>query len=374
MTDSDERQYWNIIKGIGIVCIVIGHSYGTLGRFVYLFHLAIFFFVGGALYKSKKYEDRPKLFFANRIVANWKRYASYTIALVLLHNLFVKTGMLINSGYYDLTQTVNAILGTLLFDNLETLGGALWFIPVYIFSSIIYGGIVSCGKHISKVYFHDSLNAKYLVIAVLGIIVGLLGLYANINGAVFRYNFHVSLLVTPFFVGGYFLRGAIQNRSKIFNPLGLIVSLLILLVLAYELNISIDLSCNKIGNAYIFYPVSFIGIYFCLCLGQLLLRIKYVNGYFGLLGRHSMEIMACHLVVFKIFDCIAACILGISDPNVYGVFPCAFGQFWYMYILLGINVPVLLFLFLNRLKTKITSGKNAPPFPNCHGRRYDGEL
>lgn len=353
MADTDEHTYWDIIKGLGIICIVIGHSYGVLGKFVYLFHLAIFFFVGGYLYNSKKYEEHPKLFFHNRIVSNWKRYALFTIGLVLLHNLFLKTGMLINSGYYDYTQTVNAILGTLLFDNLETLGGALWFIPVYIFSTIIYGSIVSCGKYISKMYFHDRACIKYLIIATFGVILGFLGLYANINGINLRYNFHISLLVTPFFIGGYFLKNLIQNKNQFFNLIGLIISLIILVTLAYTFNVTIDLSCNKIGNVYAFYPISFIGIYFCLCLGNLVLKVRYLNKYLATGGRYSMEIMACHFVVFKIFDYTIAHIMNINDPNVYGIFPCAFSQFWYLYILLGINVPILTFVFINKLKTNL---------------------
>ena len=41
------REYWDILKGIGALCIVIGHSNWNLGVYVYLFHLALFFFVSG---------------------------------------------------------------------------------------------------------------------------------------------------------------------------------------------------------------------------------------------------------------------------------------------------------------------------------------
>ena len=52
--NSTNKTYWNIVKGIGILCIVIGHTGIPLLYYVYLFHLAIFFFVSGYLYKEEK--------------------------------------------------------------------------------------------------------------------------------------------------------------------------------------------------------------------------------------------------------------------------------------------------------------------------------
>ena len=35
----ENRKYWNILKGIGILFIVMGHASSIFSRFVYLFHL-----------------------------------------------------------------------------------------------------------------------------------------------------------------------------------------------------------------------------------------------------------------------------------------------------------------------------------------------
>ena len=37
--------YWDIVKGWGIIAIVLGHTGYFAGAFVYLFHLALFFFI-----------------------------------------------------------------------------------------------------------------------------------------------------------------------------------------------------------------------------------------------------------------------------------------------------------------------------------------
>lgn len=65
-TTQSRSPYWDIVKGIGIIAIVLGHSCYFAVGFVYLFHLALFFFVSGYLYSEKKYGDAPFAFFGNR--------------------------------------------------------------------------------------------------------------------------------------------------------------------------------------------------------------------------------------------------------------------------------------------------------------------
>jgi len=42
-------QTWDIVKGIGIILVVIGHSGcpAYLKHFIYLFHMGLFFFISG---------------------------------------------------------------------------------------------------------------------------------------------------------------------------------------------------------------------------------------------------------------------------------------------------------------------------------------
>ena len=58
--------YWDIVKGWGIIAIVLGHTGYFAGAFVYLFHLALFFFITGYFYNETKYGDTPFLYFGSR--------------------------------------------------------------------------------------------------------------------------------------------------------------------------------------------------------------------------------------------------------------------------------------------------------------------
>ena len=84
--DKNERMFWNIVKAIGIISIVIGHSCAHLVKFVYFYHLAIFFFIGGALYNESKYGKDPYLNIYSKLKNNWKKYALFGIFFTLIHN------------------------------------------------------------------------------------------------------------------------------------------------------------------------------------------------------------------------------------------------------------------------------------------------
>lgn len=73
--------YWDIVKGWGIIAIVLGHTGYFAGAFVYLFHLALFFFITGYFYNETKYGDTPFLYFGSRLAGAWPRYMFYTLFL-----------------------------------------------------------------------------------------------------------------------------------------------------------------------------------------------------------------------------------------------------------------------------------------------------
>ena len=76
------------MKGLGIIFVVVGHtSYSPVHNFVYLFHLAVFYFVAGYFFKDK-YIDDKLLFLWKKIKSLWFPLIGYGIVFMLLHNLF----------------------------------------------------------------------------------------------------------------------------------------------------------------------------------------------------------------------------------------------------------------------------------------------
>ena len=100
--------YWDIVKGWGIIAIVLGHTGYFAGAFVYLFHLALFFFITGYFYNETKYGDTPFLYFGSRLAGAWPRYMFYTLFFVLLHNFFVTHRLYAGQELYNHTRMLTA--------------------------------------------------------------------------------------------------------------------------------------------------------------------------------------------------------------------------------------------------------------------------
>lgn len=54
--NSMRQEYIDIAKGLGILCVVYGHTFGfdEFGNFVYLFHMPLFFILSGAFLGMRK--------------------------------------------------------------------------------------------------------------------------------------------------------------------------------------------------------------------------------------------------------------------------------------------------------------------------------
>lgn len=87
---KENSHVFSIMKGLGIIFVVVGHtSYSPVHNFVYLFHLAVFYFVAGYFFKDK-YIDDKLLFLWKKIKSLWFPLIGYGIVFMLLHNLFFR--------------------------------------------------------------------------------------------------------------------------------------------------------------------------------------------------------------------------------------------------------------------------------------------
>lgn len=195
MNTSSRSLYWDIVKGFGIIAIVLGHAGLPGGAFVYLFHLALFFFVTGYFYNEKKYGDNPFLYLGARLAGFWPRYCFYVICFVLLHNTFVISGIQAGQPLYNHTAMLTNSLSSLSFTCPEQLLGALWFLMPWLISSAVFGGTVWFGRTATK-----RLNCRAVKMPVIifsSLMVGVVGVFLNMRQASLPYNLHTALLAVP---------------------------------------------------------------------------------------------------------------------------------------------------------------------------------
>lgn len=355
---KNRDEYWDLVKGIGIASIVIGHSCSFAAPFVYTYHLVIFFFVGGYFYNTIKYSLHPFTFVFKTIKTSYVRYIFYSIILILLHNISVKNNMLLREEYISRDFLI-AIKKTLIFKCPELFAGALWFVIVYIVSLAIFAYIVFISEIISnKCIKNKSILFKKgtsdLLVTMACIFIGAIGCYRNIHGLELIYNLHTSLLVVPIIAIAYFVKKyniPLKELSKAFlTP----IFAIILFILVYVKGLRIELAQEKIINSWMFYLVSVVGIIFCLCFANLLCNFKVLKYVFSFLGKYSFSIMALHFFVFKVIDCIYSYFIGETNVERISQWVVSYSnQLWPIYAILGTALPAVFAFLLNTIANKL---------------------
>ncbi len=338
--------YWDIVKGWGIIAIVLGHTGYFAGAFVYLFHLALFFFITGYLYNEKKYGDEPFRYFGSRLAGSWPRYMFYTLFFVLMHNFFVSAGMYGEQPLYNHTMMLTAWMSSLSFNCPEQVQGALWFVPVWLVSSGLFAGTVWFGRMAAGLYRNSSI--KLWLSGAASFLLGAIGVFLNSRSCALPYNLQAALLVVPVYFMAWMMQQFLPGFRKYTILPGCLISAVLLHLVNSRLHIFIDLASMSIPG-FLYYPISLLGIYFVLSLASVTERFFPLAKLLAFLGRHSFDIMAVHFTLFKLLDYGYARFILNAYPDNLSSFPVSFryelGPF---YLLTGLLVPAVIGWLLNR--------------------------
>ncbi len=341
--------YWDVVKGLGIIAIVLGHTGYFAGAFVYLFHLALFFFITGYFYNEKKYGDAPFLYFGVRLAGSWPKYMFYTLFFVLLHNFFVNHGLYTGQELYNHTMMLANWMKGISFNCPEQMQGALWFVPVWLVSAGIFAGCVWFGRIASRRFTALSGQAgKLWFCGLSSAFIGFIGFFLNMRKCGLPYNLQAALLVVPIYFLAWMMKLYLPNFKRYMPWYGCILSAFLLTQCNSRLHIFVDLASMSVPGLW-FYVVSVIGIYFVLSLACLMERLTPVSRVLAFLGRQSFDIMAVHFTVFKLLDYgYASFVLG-SMPENLSAFPVSFRyELGPAYILVGLFVPAVIGLVVDK--------------------------
>ncbi len=337
----------DIVKGIGIISIVIGHAVESVSMlgisfrikdFVYTYHIMIFMFVLGFLFCGRGENEQLIKRIGKTAWSNWKLYVIYMVLFILLHNLFYCCG-LIGGGEYDVKQTGIRIWTAVRFLGQEQLLSPFWFVPMYLFSALLFYCLFHIAQKTSKpLPFHIAFACLTMA----------MGFVLNGMEIELIYKMQVSFLAVPICYCGYFCKKYFSVVRKSLKWYGaLVAAAVIYLLLALKVGI-IELYLGELMRGWLFYPVTLMGIYYCLSLAATINKVKYVKGIFAYIGKNSFHIMALHCTAFKVLDVCAGRLLAKS-AEVYVVFPIAF-DFWYLYYPVGVFLPLLLPLAIAYVK------------------------
>lgn len=364
---ANHSLYWDIVKGIGIVAILLGHCGHPASAFFYLFHLVLFFFVTGYLYEETKYKDKSYLYFGKRLARIWPRYIFYALLFVILHNCLIDRGLYSGLEYYNHTMMLANWMNSLTLNCTEPVAGALWFVPVWLISGGLFSFVHCFGRFWAKKYKIPHLGLWFSGIVCAGL--GLIGVFLNMRSCQLYYNVQAALLAVPFYFVAHLVRTCSPTLTRylswmkrpLISMIGCIASGICLRLVNTRLYIFIDIASMSIPGL-IFYPISFLGIYFTLSFTRLLQRVRPLAMLLAFFGRHTFDIMALHFLIFKLGDWIYAYVFLHEMPPNLSSFPSLYGQtLWPIYVPVALLISSVAGDLLDRVQRHLLK-TNGPSF------------
>lgn len=339
-----DREYWNIVKGIGIFCVILGHTCFPAQFYVYLFHLPLFFFVSGYFYREKKYGDDPFLNVTNKLRTSWRTYVLVYLAVIALHNVFYAMGLLrLSDRPYTREETLVKMSAAVFGEAYEVLFGPMWFIPVLVEAVILLGFIVSVSRFLRRITGRDIWKFLFQGVCV---VVPAVAAYPLIAQKVhLASNLQFAFAALPYLWAGYLLRNYASEIKRYLYVLPALICAVLLFFLSRNTWIDWILGLVKPGM----YAYAFLGIYLCLVCAVCLQRISALRKFVSCMGRHSMFLMISHQAILRIVDRIISSAVHDTTRELYDVLPVAFRQLWPLYLPIGIFVPLALAVCCEKL-------------------------
>lgn len=255
--EKSKKQYFNeinIMRGMAVLCVVIGHSFnstetptilGFIKNFVYCFHMPAFFFISGFLEgeKRRSFSEKKQVIVrkARRLMVPYFFLTLVTAVLKLIFGAFAR-----NSLNYS-TLVLDVLIGR------NNPNGGLWFLyALFIISFFgILFDIVDCTILTGVMFILYMLNT--IVFKQSGYIVGFFFNYAWIyfmGGVVRKYIYEKikksellistkGIVITVVALVGYIILAFVkiyEIKSWIFATVVTIIGVFILFIIAMQIN------------------------------------------------------------------------------------------------------------------------------------------
>lgn len=351
----------SICKGIGIILMVIGHSAcpAFMGRFIYSFHMPLFFIASGYFF-STKYTDDKFLFIKKRFKGLYLPFVKWSLIFLFLHNLFFKANIL-NArfgrselfSFEDILKKAFNII-TSMGDYEQTFLGTFWFLRALFISSILFCLLFYLIKKLFNLRNTNTALLACLIAFISGFIMSLWRIklpYIPQGGIREIYG------IFYFGVGFIFRNSRINENLKYDNAI-LISSFILVCIISYINPTS--LASNPKLKLYL-------GTFIPAILGWVMTykfsswfdfrksnNIAYLTIKKSLLylGNNTMPIIVLSILSYKIVSYIKIAYYGL-DPLLIGCHPVISWRnniFWIFYSIIGLTVPLLLNYLFSRTR------------------------
>lgn len=322
--NKERTPLYDVAKGICIISVVLGHL-GIATRFVYFYHLPIFFFISGLFFNAEKHSFKD--FLLKKIKS---LYVPYVIISLLFAIIFDFQNM----------KNIKYVLRIFLFDGKVPFTGTFWFISCLFINSTI-------------AFITEKLTVKFDKKIRQGIYLGLFCFYVVMTFLFYKLNIHLYynlhlvpwlqiIYILAFLFKSLYLQNIFENK-KVSIITGASGFTLLLLTTLFT-NLRIDIVQNQFMNSFLWVVFVFIGLCFVFGVSSLIQKLNL----FSLIGKHSFYIMCFHFVTFAFINVILS---GFKEFDL--DWKMKYPSFVYIYVWGGVFVPLVLSLLVNFLKKEV---------------------
>lgn len=337
--------------------MVIGHSIGPsfLCRFIYTFHMPLFFFCSGYFFIAPNTLSLFSHFALKKINGLYYPFVKWSAIFLLLHNLFYNMHFYpIDDyfGYYDIHALgvhFRSIITTM--TGQDKLLDPFWFLKELLLASWFIGIIT---------YFLNRVASKYTD-WMLCIFLILLTFFTKLHkiGLPIIWDLSIMFLSSTFFVLGYIYH-KVENKTY-YNLFGVIISFILLLGFVLIWDAPLDMLFYNEYSVLLYIPMALVGIYLVFSLSYIM-ELYRIKRCFYYIGKNTLIILSLHLLAFKIASYVVIYFYGIPKSSLSETFIADCNIFcWFLYIIFGIGIPLLFHEFYrhiaNKFKANILHGK-----------------
>ncbi len=367
-TSAKRNTVISIAKAIAIILMVIGHaeSPDVLHRFLYEFHMPLFFAAAGYFF-SLRYLDDEMTFIKKRLKGLYWPFVKWSVIFLILHNWMFDIGIL-NEVYgnesggvthpYTWPQTEQCFWNILTamggYD--QFLNGAFWFFRGLLVASILYLIIYKLLYHLSHRYNQYHRVGKYLPFVVCAIPLLLAGwkTYEGLKIITLVQGGYRELMGAFFFGCGFIFRQwEHRYRVKWWTTL-----LFAFIVWWFSDNLWANMNWRSTFEQFLSLPLP--AILGCLMVYNISTWIDKKEGivrrFLVFCGDNTLPIFIFHILSFKIVSLLKIWYYGL-DPRQIGCHMVIHEHakedcFWILYTLAGVGVPLLFTWGYRRVKAQ----------------------
>ena len=333
---NQRSQNLDIIKGLGIVLVVLGHCGCPAKDFIYLFHMPIFFMASGYVLNSV-YSDSFSKFgslFRKRLKSLWLPSFFFNTLFLLLSPIFIKYNI-----YPEDVESPSFVSGVLL--NALTylkggpLAGACWFLGTLFEVTIIYTFVDYVLKRL-HVKFREIVNF------VFGLAMFIVSFYLIERGIrIHSIAEHIAGAYVVFAIG-VLLKNVALNAIQFKSWILIFIATFAMLLVCNQYG-SVELSLGVYTSPWFYLLCAMAGWFLIYSLSVFLSKFSHVSNALCFLGRNTVCIIGLHFLAFKIVTFSQICVYNLPHEKL-SEFPYLIAEpfWWVAYTVVGLSVPLLL--------------------------------